>query len=131
MTIGIYQIKNKVNGKFYIGKSQAIETRVKCQQQALKKNYHVCKNMQNDYNKGHSFSFEEIAKCSYDKLDKMEQFFIKTLKAVKKGYNIVTPTLAEKERKGKRIVFNLDVKIYDRLQKEAIKEDRSKLIHCT
>jgi hypothetical protein len=48
--MGVYQIRNKVNGKIFIGRSKDLKgilNRVKFQ---LKNNLHVNKNMQNDFN---------------------------------------------------------------------------------
>ena len=58
--MGVYQIRNKVNGKIFIGRSKDLKgilNRIKFQ---LKNNLHVNKNMQNDFNEmgEANFSFE-------------------------------------------------------------------------
>ena len=50
MISGIYQIKNKNNGKVYIGKAKDIPTRWKQHQEALAKNIHDNIYLQDDYN---------------------------------------------------------------------------------
>ena len=47
---GIYQIKNKYNGKIYIGKTNNLHRRKKEHFRALKKGTHTCKAFQSDYN---------------------------------------------------------------------------------
>lgn len=51
MTIGIYQIKNKINGKVYIGQSINIEKRLKRHLNDLRKLKHRNQHLQNAFNK--------------------------------------------------------------------------------
>jgi len=62
MVSGIYQIKNLVNGKVYIGSSVNIEGRWKEHKRDLKQNKHHNIYLQNSYNKhgGHNFIFEVL-----------------------------------------------------------------------
>jgi len=50
MTVGIYKITNRHNGKFYIGRSIDIESRVYAHKRNLKNNTHCCKQMQEQAN---------------------------------------------------------------------------------
>lgn len=50
MTSGIYQIKNLINNKFYIGQTLNIEKRKKQHFQLLELNKHYNNELQNDFN---------------------------------------------------------------------------------
>lgn len=51
MTSGIYQIKNKRNGKLYIGSSKRIEARIDKHKRMLRSNYHSNIHLQRSYNR--------------------------------------------------------------------------------
>ena len=51
MTIGIYQIQNKINGKIYIGQSIDIEKRLKQHLRYLRKSQHYNSHFQNAFDK--------------------------------------------------------------------------------
>ncbi len=88
---GIYVIKNKVNGKFYIGSSDDIRHRWYEHSYKLRKNKHNNPHFQNAWNKyGESnFEFLIVEKCNKDDLLTREQYYINKLQPFKeKGYNI-------------------------------------------
>jgi len=97
--MGVYQIRNKINGKILIGSSKDLKgilNRIKFQ---LKNNLHVNKNMQNDFNEmgEANFSFEildhldpkENLERNYTKdLQILEKMWLEKLQPFnKKGYN--------------------------------------------
>ena len=53
---GIYLIENKTQNKFYVGSSADIDRRLYDHFAALKSNRHTVKEMQEDYNKGDTFT---------------------------------------------------------------------------
>jgi len=97
--MGVYQIRNNVNGKILIGSSKDLKgilNRIKFQ---LKNNLHVNKNMQNDFNEigEANFSFEildylepkEDMERNYTKdLQILEKMWLEKLQPFSnKGYN--------------------------------------------
>lgn len=88
--IGVYQIRNLINNKIYIGSSKNLYNR-KCHHFAdLKGNRHINTKLQNSFNKygKENFVFEVIEFT--DELNQfiVEQYWIKKLNTVKYGYNI-------------------------------------------
>lgn len=85
---GIYQIKNQINGKIYIGSSIKIKTRCRTHYNNLLKGKHVNKRLQNSWNKHNEINFEfSIIEIVNDKtkLLEREQYHIDFLKP---EYNI-------------------------------------------
>jgi len=95
MTIGIYKIENKVNGKVYIGKSEvSIEERWKTHIRKLRNDNHRCSNgkrdkLQNAWNKygEENFIFEVIKKCLPEECNKQEIKHIAKYNSLENGYN--------------------------------------------
>jgi group I intron endonuclease len=94
MSIGIYYIKNTINGKLYIGKSKNIENRIRDHIKELYRNKHANKHLQTSFNKYgiDNFQFETIE--IFDTLDKAylnerEKYWISFYKTIdsKYGYN--------------------------------------------
>lgn len=75
---GIYQIKNLVNGKIYIGQSVDIRTRWWQHKSQLRLNKHINTYLQNSWNKygEDNFEFSVIEFCEIDKLDEREIYWI-------------------------------------------------------
>lgn len=103
MTIGIYKIENKVNGKVYIGSSKHIEQRWQEHRKMLKSGKHHSNHLQNSWNiykeDNFSFSIIEEVKESQDLL-KRESFYIEKSNSLDSnyGYNIA-PVLDNKHLK--------------------------------
>lgn len=57
---GIYEIKNRINGKVYVGQSIHIEERIKRHQRELKAGIHHNHHLQRSYNKYGKENFEYI-----------------------------------------------------------------------
>lgn len=92
MTIGVYQIRNIENNKFYIGStSLSFEKRKTVHFSNLKRGNHHSKKLQNAYNKygDKSFVFEILEECVPEDCIKNEQKWIDLLKPHKNGYNIL------------------------------------------
>lgn len=92
MSCGIYQIRNVINSKVYIGSSKSIDVRFKDHARHLNKNKHVNQYLQNAWNKygKDAFVFEIIENCEESELVTKEQGFIDSLKTANReyGYNI-------------------------------------------
>lgn len=88
---GIYQIRNLINGKVYIGSSVNMKQRKKQHFKKLKQQKHCNPKLQNAYNKyGEDNLVFEVVEIVLDKtiLIEREQYYIDTLNAVNEGYNI-------------------------------------------
>lgn len=89
--VGIYKIKNELNGKFYIGQSINCNNRRRSHLGYLRNRKHQNEHLQNAWNKyGESnFSFKVIKLCNPDELDLLEIKYIDNYKSLDKtkGYN--------------------------------------------
>ena len=90
MKSGIYQIKNIINGKIYVGQSQNVELRYKRHMGELSRGIHGNHHLQNAYTKygRDAFEFSILELCPIDQLDEREVYWISQLNAVKTGYNM-------------------------------------------
>jgi group I intron endonuclease len=86
-TSGIYQIKNKVNGKSYIGSSVRLNKRWKRHLTDLKCNVHHSLALQRAFHKygSDNFEFSILENCDENLLLEREQFYLDSLKP---EYNI-------------------------------------------
>jgi len=86
---GIYIIKNKINGRIYIGRSTDIKGRWKEHKNALKQNKHSNKELQNDWNVygKDNFIFKIIEECSYEDRTYRELYYFFQYDNV---YNIIS-----------------------------------------
>lgn len=82
MPSGIYQIKNKINNKFYIGSSDFIRRRWREHTTSLNGNKHCNNYLQFSWNKygADAFEFLILENCNSDKLIEREQIWIDWLK---------------------------------------------------
>ena len=90
--IGIYMIKNKINGRVYIGQSSNIKKRWRTHVQDLNSQTHHNQKLQRAWNKygPGGFDFIIIEECPVDELDKKERFYIEIFDAYKTGYNLTS-----------------------------------------
>lgn len=81
MSSGIYQIRNKVNSKVYIGSSNNIKRRWQKHKALLRHNRHQNSHLQAAWNKygEDNFVFSIVELCSIDSLLDREQYFINTI----------------------------------------------------
>ena len=89
--VGIYQIRNTVNGKRYIGQSENLSHRKSCHFYNLVNQKHGNRYLQEDYNQNpEAFVFEILCKCGKEDLLDLEKFYIEKYKSSdrKYGYNI-------------------------------------------
>ena len=88
---GIYQIRNLVNGKIYIGSAVNLHARWQKHLSCLRHNKHCNIKLQNAYNKYGKdnivFEIVELVPNKEQLLDR-EQYYIDTLNTVNEGYNI-------------------------------------------
>jgi group I intron endonuclease len=89
---GVYQIRNLLNGKIYIGSAKNLIRREHEHWSSLKKQCHRNSHLQNAYNfyGEENFVFEVLANTNVDNLVKVEDMLIKLFKANNRdyGYNI-------------------------------------------
>lgn len=83
-------IKNLVTGRVYVGSSRSIKERIYFHKNALKKNKHFNKILQNSYNKHgkEAFKFSIIEECEREKLVEREQFWVDWYRINGKVYNV-------------------------------------------
>ena len=113
---GIYLIRNKVNGKCYIGSSANISRRWathKCPS-TWKKSCELYRDFQ-QYGL-ENFSFEILEECASNELLKKERYYIESLGTIEEGYNILIPYRPEAEAKANYKVYK------DKYNKEHSKE---------
>lgn len=93
MNTGIYQIKNLVNGKVYVGSAKSFTNRFIAHKKLLKRGKHHSIKLQNAWEKygADNFLFQKLIICEFKDLIMYEQRAIDGLNAVKNGYN-VNPT---------------------------------------
>jgi hypothetical protein len=87
---GIYQIRNLLNGKVYVGSAKCLSTRWRFHRNSLRRKDHHSRKLQNSWNKysAEAFIFEPLLLCSVDDLLFYEQRAIDCLSAASKGYNM-------------------------------------------
>lgn len=87
---GIYQIKNIINGKSYIGLSINIEKRWLQHKRALNKNKHCNDRLQYAWNKygKDAFQFLVLEECEYNQCFEKEIDYIKLFDTYNNGYNL-------------------------------------------
>lgn len=90
MTIGVYQITNKVNGKSYIGSSIQIESRWVEHRYLLNKGSHHSPKLQNAWTKygEDSFEFRILQITSEKNVRIAEQQWMDVIDCVNTGYNV-------------------------------------------
>lgn len=96
---GIYKIKNKINGKVYIGQSMDIEERWEEHKHMLKTGTHHSYKLQQDYNSYGllGFDFEIIKDITNDRFEHgkcrmmllaYEGYYMKQYNSIEEGYNV-------------------------------------------
>lgn len=95
---GIYAIRNKVNGKVYIGQSHNIQKRFRQHLDALEKGIHHSKKLQEDFDEfgADKFALEVLELCRSDQLDQKEMEWIAKFDALRNGYNVQDPSTRRK-----------------------------------
>lgn len=90
MNSGIYEIKNKINGKMYIGQSRNINKRRSYHLWKLRSNNHFNPLLQNSFNKygEHNFEFIILEECEPNLLNDKEIQYIAKFNAFGFGYNL-------------------------------------------
>jgi len=88
--IGIYKIRNIINGKVYVGSSVNITKRWYDHKSNLRLNKSKSKKLQQAYIKygEDNFLFEIIEECSKELLIEREQYWMDTNDSYKNGYNL-------------------------------------------
>lgn len=88
--IGIYGIRNIIDGKLYVGQSSQVEARWVHHKRDLNNNKHHNKHLQSAWNKygADSFIFYIIEECSQEELDGYEAYWIDYYHSYECGYNL-------------------------------------------
>lgn len=96
--IGIYQILNIVNNKYYIGSSLDVFKRFRTHKRNLKLNKHHNRHLQRSWKKYGESAFEFIVIQSCDKIERLnlEQYYLNTLKP---EYNIAISAASPMENR--------------------------------
>lgn len=90
---GVYLIRNVVNGRVYVGSSCLVHKRLDAHKSLLNRQKHHNRHLQAAWNKygASSFSFQLLEETAVALLIQREQYYIDTLLAHEKGYNL-SPT---------------------------------------
>lgn len=101
---GIYQIRNKINNKIYIGSSKNLVERERTHFVNLRINHHTNKHLQASFNKygSENFVFETLLTCHPDMLIWYEQQFLDQWKP---EYNKANRRRLHEIKSGKRLVY--------------------------
>lgn len=114
MSAGIYQIKNLINGKIYIGGATNLASRWKVHKSLLNNGKHSNIHLQRAWNK-ENFVFSVLEECDKHFLTEREQFYLDTLKPFGEiGYNILPLArrwLGNTARLGKKLTQEQKLKI--------------------
>lgn len=104
MNSGIYEIRNKINGNFYVGSTKNTIDRFKNHRSTLIRGVSTSTILQRAVNKYgiDNFDFKLIATCHKEYLIKMEQWFIDNMKP---QYNVIKNVTTPSHRSKK--VINL------------------------
>jgi len=86
---GIYQIRNNINGKTYIGSAKSFHARFRKHKNALVKGAHHAIKLQRAWNKygADAFSFDPVIICDPENLLMYEQLVMDHANAYRQGYN--------------------------------------------
>lgn len=98
MKSGIYQIKNTLNNKVYVGSAKDFEKRWKRHFKDLEKGCHSSIKLQRSFNKhGNVFECSILEEIPYEKdlIIERENFWIKELNSKINGYNIADATFGD------------------------------------
>lgn len=95
--IGIYEIRNLINNKVYIGQAKNIKRRWSYHKSKLKLNKHWNKYLQYSYNKYNkeNFVFKIIEECNIEDLSRKESYWCNLFNSFnrKNGYNLTIPKI--------------------------------------
>ena len=99
---GVYLIRNKINGKCYIGSSVCIRRRIAQHFRSLKQNSHHSADLQIDFNKYgiENFQVEVLLECSVSDARKYEEEYITKFNLKEFGYNQGNSKEALKKKDG-------------------------------
>lgn len=132
---GVYQIRNKVNGKVYIGSALEIAVRWRGHRSQLRNNKHHCSHLQSAWNKygANSFEFSVLEFCDREQVRERESFFIKSAQSYlpEIGYNTIVdpmyPSHSE-ESKEKNRQAHLGKKLTEDHKKKIAEGNRGKSV---
>lgn len=87
---GIYVLENTTTGKQYVGQSVDVNQRRQQHFNSMQKGKHHNPHIQQDYNRGHNFSFGVIEYCDLSSLNQREKYWINRLNTYQNGYNLTS-----------------------------------------
>lgn len=137
---GVYQIRNKITGKVYVGSSATLGLRRNQHFSDLRHNRHPNKHLQRSFNKrGESnYVFEVLELCPEDMRIEREQYWIDALDATKKGYNLSEiadkpqPQIGKDNFKASSVILLETKEVWDTVREaaEAAGVDRNTVGNC-
>jgi group I intron endonuclease len=88
-TVGIYAIRNKITGKYYVGSAVECEKRWSVHLCHLRRGTHHSVKLQRAWNKygSQAFRFRILEQCKKDELARREQYWMDHYDAYRRGYN--------------------------------------------
>lgn len=99
MQSGIYEIRNKLNNKVYIGSAKNFDKRWKRHLSGLRNNNHPNIKLQRSFNKHGEYNFEfniiEIISYEKDIIIEKENYYIKKFNSKENGYNIADASFGD------------------------------------
>lgn len=125
MTTGIYSFINKETGKRYIGQAADIEKRKEQHLRELRNRNHHSDKFQKAFNKygEKSFEFEILEECCTDKLNHLEDYYVKLFDSIDNGYNVALTCLSVYENGKENINLRTQRKKYKKISNKKTKKD--------
>lgn len=84
---GIFVLRNTTTGEQYVGQSKDIDNQRKKQDSLMRNGRHYNSYIQQDYNRGHRFSFSVLEYCTQSQLNQRKNYWIRQLNTFNHGYN--------------------------------------------
>lgn len=84
---GIFVLRNTSTGEQYVGQSKDIDKQKKKQDSLMRNGRHYNTYIQQDYNRGHRFSFSILEYCNSSQLNQRKNYWIRQLNTFNNGYN--------------------------------------------
>jgi len=135
MESGIYQIKNLINNKVYIGKSKSLKQRLNVHLSELRNNKHHSFHLQRSVNKYgiENFEYSILEYCDVENLSIKEDAYILSYNSTsrQKGYNILKSEELTKLQSNNATIRNLKFGNLDKARLKSIELRKKKVFQFT